>query len=189
LIDLVVVGTSWGGLQALELLLARLPDELDAPIAIAQHRGPDAVPDGLARLLSRHCRRAVSEAEDKDPIEPRRVYLAPPDYHLLVQRGSFALSTEDRVAFARPSIDVLFETAAVAYGAGVAGVVLTGANADGATGLARIVAHGGHAIVQDPVTAERPTMPAAALARVPRARVLPLERIPRALADLCLVRA
>jgi two-component system chemotaxis response regulator CheB len=128
----------------------------------------------------------VVEVEDKDLIAPGRVYLAPPDYHLLVEPGSFALSVDERVQYARPSIDVLFESAADAYGERVIGVVLTGANADGAAGLARIAKRGGAAIVQDPETAEAREMPAAALAAAP-ATVLPLESIGPHIAELCAV--
>ena len=181
--ELIVVGCSWGGLAALGRLLEHLPDEVDVPIAIAQHRGPDSLRGALQAALQRHLARPVVEAADKDPIEPGHVYVAPPDYHLLVEVGSFALSVDERVQHARPSIDVLFESAADAYGAGVIGVVLTGANADGAAGLARIAARGGVAIVQDPETAEAREMPEAALAAAP-ATVLPLEGIGPLLGEL-----
>jgi len=181
--ELIVVGCSWGGLAALGRLLEHLPDEVDVPIAIAQHRGPDSLRGALQAALQRHLARPVVEAADKDPIEPGHVYVAPPDYHLLVEVGSFALSVDERVQHARPSIDVLFESAADAYGAGVIGVVLTGANADGAAGLARIAARGGVAIVQDPETAEAREMPEAALAAAP-ATVLPLEGIGPFLGEL-----
>ena len=181
--ELIVVGCSWGGLAALGRLLEHLPDEVDVPIAIAQHRGPDSLRGALQAALQRHLARPVVEVGDKDPIEPGHVYVAPPDYHLLVEVGSFALSVDERVQHARPSIDVLFESAADAYGAGVIGVVLTGANADGAAGLARIAARGGVAIVQDPETAEAREMPEAALAAAP-ATVLPLEGIGPFLGEL-----
>ena len=181
--ELIVVGCSWGGLAALGRLLEHLPDEVDVPIAIAQHRGPDSLRGALQAALQRHLARPVVEAADKDPIEPGHVYVAPPDYHLLVEVGSFALSVDERVQHARPSIDVLFESAADAYGAGMIGVVLTGANADGAAGLARIAARGGVAIVQDPETAEAREMPEAALAAAP-ATVLPLEGIGPFLGEL-----
>ena len=181
--ELIVVGCSWGGLAALGRLLEHLPDEVDVPIAIAQHRGPDSLRGALQAALQRHLARPVVEAADKDPIEPGHVYVAPSDYHLLVEPGSFALSVDERVQHARPSIDVLFESAADAYGAGVIGVVLTGANADGAAGLARIAARGGVAIVQDPETAEAREMPEAALAAAP-ATVLPLEGIGPFLGEL-----
>ena len=128
--ELICVGASWGGLDAISRLLSGLPGEVDLPIVVAQHRHVTSPPGALADLLHLRIGRPVQDVEDKMPIEPRNVYLAPPDYHLLVQRGSFALSTDARVQFARPSIDVLFESAAHAYGRGVIGIILTGANED-----------------------------------------------------------
>ena len=174
--ELIVVGCSWGGLAALGRLLDHLPEDLELPIVIAQHRAPESLRGALEAILQRHLTRPVVEVADKDPIERRHVYVAPPDYHLLVEPGSFALSVDERVQHARPSIDVLFESAADAYGASVIGIVLTGANEDGAAGLARIAERGGVAIVQDPETAEAREMPEAAIAAAP-ATVLPLERI------------
>ena len=170
--ELIVVGASWGGLHAVSELLAQLPDELDVPVAVAQHRGPGA--GRLEELLRVHTSRPVVEVADKDAIEARHVYLAPPDYHLLVERGHFSLSTEERVMYARPSIDVLFESAADAYRERTIGIVLTGANADGAAGLARIKQVGGVGIVQDPGTATARQMPEAALAATQADAVLPL---------------
>ena len=175
--DLIVVGASWGGLFALRDLLAGLPDGFRTPIAIAQHRSPESTHDAFVDLLGHFSPVPVTEASDKEPIEPGHVYVAPPDYHLLVEQGRFALSTEAKVRFSRPSIDVLFESAADAYGSQVAGVILTGSNADGARGLQAIQRRGGLAIVQDPATAERSEMPRAALDAVPSARVLALEDI------------
>ena len=129
-------------------MLAGFPDDIDVPIVVAQHRHRDSVEETLSALLSSHIGRPVADVDDKLPIERGRVYLAPPDYHLLVERGWFALSVDERVQFARPSIDVLFQSAADAYGAGVIGVVLTGSNEDGAAGLARIKERGGVAVVQ-----------------------------------------
>ena len=185
--ELVVVGCSWGGLAALGRLLDHLPEDVDLPIVVAQHRGPESLRGVLEATLRRGHPRPVVEVEDKDAIAPCRVYLAPPDYHLLVEPGSFALSLDERVQHARPSIDVLFESAADAYGERVIGVVLTGANEDGAAGLARIVERGGAAIVQDPETAEAPEMPAAALAAAAAATVLPLEAIGPHIGELCAV--
>jgi two-component system, chemotaxis family, protein-glutamate methylesterase/glutaminase len=185
--ELVVVGTSWGGLAALGRLLDHLPDELDLPIAIAQHRGAGSLEGALAASLQRRVRRRVHEVDDKDPIERGHVYVAPPDYHLLVERRSFALSLDERVRHARPSIDVLFESAADAYGAGVIGVVLTGANDDGAAGLARIKERGGVAIAQDPATAEAPAMPRAAI-KAAAPIVLAVARIGPCIAEVTAVR-
>ena len=174
--DIVVVGTSLGGLAALEILLSGLPAEFPLPVAIVQHRGMDS-DETLMLLLQVHCALPVSEPDDKDPIEPGRIYLAPPGYHLLVDRGSFALSMDAKVCYARPSIDVLFESAAEAYKERVIGVVLTGASRDGSEGLARIKGRGGLAVVQDPKGAEAPTMPEAAIAKVKVDRILPLPQI------------
>jgi len=175
--DLVCVGASWGGLQALGRILADLPGDFDLPIAIAQHRHPDSQEGTLAQLLQLQTKRRVLDVDDKMAIEPRHVYVAPPNYHLLVERGSFALSVDERIKFARPSIDVLFETAAHAYGAGVIGIILTGANEDGALGLARIKNAGGVALIQDPLGAARRTMPDAAIAATVVDAILPLEAI------------
>ncbi|HEX8148399.1 MAG TPA: chemotaxis protein CheB [Pyrinomonadaceae bacterium] len=172
----VVVGTSAGGLAAMQVLLPGLADDFPWPVVLVQHRSKEPGSE-LCKYLGRCCRRNVSEPEDKEPIMAGRVYLAPRDYHLLVERGNFALSTEAPVYFARPSIDVLFESAADAYGAGVVGVVLTGANGDGARGLARIKAAGGVAVVQDPSTARAPEMPRAAIKAANVDRVLPLPEI------------
>ena len=184
--DLIAVGASWGGLEAVGVLLATLPDELDVPIAVVQHRGADGRRTGLAELLQSTTTRPVRDANDKEPIERGVVYLAPADYHLLVEPGHFALSTDERVNYARPAVDVLFHSAADAYGPGAIGIVLTGANEDGAAGLARIKEAGGVAIVQDPRTAERSQMPAAALAATSADVVLPLDEIGPFLRGLCL---
>lgn len=175
--QLVAVGTSLGGLNALIELLHRLPSSLPVPIVVVQHRSP-AADSGLAALLQDHTALTVEEAEDKQPMSSGTVYLAPPDYHLLIEEpGLLALSTDAPVRSARPSIDVLFETAADAYGPALVGVLLTGASADGAEGLAAIKARGGRAIVQDPSTAECRTMPAAGISATAVDYVLPLEAI------------
>jgi two-component system, chemotaxis family, protein-glutamate methylesterase/glutaminase len=184
--ELIVVGASWGGLHAVGRLLETLPAELDLPIAIAQHRGPDPRQTSLAKLLETSAARPVRDVTDKEPLERGVVYLAPPDYHLLVEPGRFSLSIDARVNFARPSIDVLFQTAADAYGPAAIGIILTGANEDGAAGLARIKEAGGVAIVQDPQTAERARMPEAALEATPADVVLPLDEMAPFLRGLCL---
>ncbi len=177
---IVAVGGSAGGMEAMRSILAQLPRGLDAAVVMVQHRARFS--DALADVLQLGSHLPVGEPEDKDSVEPGRVYIAPADYHLLVEPGHFALSTDDPVLFSRPSIDVLFESVADAYGAAAMGVVLTGANHDGARGLRRIVDRGGSAIVQDPRQAEAPTMPRAAAALVPEARVLPLSEIGGAIA-------
>ena len=173
---IVVVGTSWGGLAALRMLIEALPPEYDIPTAIVQHRHRDS--DAmLARFMQDHTQLRVCEVEDKQPIETGRLFIAPANYHTLVEAGHFSLSTEAPVRHSRPSIDVAMTSAAVSYGHRAVGVVLTGANADGADGLRRIASSGGMAVIQDPASAEVKAMPVAALRAVPTARVFPLERI------------
>ena len=182
---MICIGASWGGLHAISRVLADIPGEVEHPIAIVQHRHPDSAEGALADLLQLHTSRPVADVDDKTPIERAKVYLAPPDYHLLVERGSFALSVDERVRHARPSIDVFFESAADAYREGVIGVVLTGANEDGAAGLARIKARGGVALIQDPARAERRAMPDAAIAATVADAVLPLDAIGNFIYGLC----
>ncbi|HAA32210.1 MAG TPA: chemotaxis protein CheB [Cyanobacteria bacterium UBA8553] len=197
--ELIVIGASLGGLHALEVLLKGLPKNFPLPVAIAQHRHKTS-DDSLSVVLQRYCPLLVTEVEDKDKIMPGRVYLAPADYHLLVEvsqtqwnsQGEYktsiptlALSTEAPVLYARPSIDVLFESAADAYGAKVIGVILTGASHDGSQGLARIKANGGLTIVQEPNTACCATMPKAAIAAVSVDWILPLNKIAPLIVNLC----
>ena len=179
---LIVVGVSAGGLQAVGTLLSGLPADLAVPIAVVQHRSRDS--DALALVLQEYTGLRVSEIEDKMPFGAGGVYIAPPDYHVLVDHGHFSLSVDAPVKHSRPSIDVLFESAADELGPGVIGVVLTGANRDGARGLQRIVARGGRALIQEPQTAEVAVMPRAALELVPQARVGPLEQLSHWLTEL-----
>ncbi len=181
---LVAIGASWGGLRALETVLGALPEDFAAPVVIAQHRQADATDGTLVRLLDARCALTVCEAEDKQELDPGLVLVAPPDYHLLVEPGAVALSVDPPLNYSRPAIDVLFGSVAHAYGERAVGVVLTGANADGALGLAQIAGRGGTAIVQDPETAERREMPEAALWATPEARVLELTQIAPALTGL-----
>lgn len=162
--ELVVVGTSLGGLDALNVLLTGLPKHFPASVAVVQHRHKNE--NTLSFFLQQHSALPLREPEDKEVIVPGHIYLAPADYHLLVEPGSFALSTEAPVEYARPSIDVLFESAADAYAEKVIGIILTGSNQDGAQGLAKIKAHGGLAVVQEPATAFSRSMPEAALAKL-----------------------
>jgi two-component system chemotaxis response regulator CheB len=183
--ELIVIGSSWGGLDALSRLLDGLDDRVRQPIVVAQHRAVDSEDGVLGGLLQHHTRRIVSDPDDKTPLEPGHVYIGPPDYHVLVENGHLALSVDAPVQFARPSIDVLFESAADAYGDRLVGVVLTGANADGAAGLARIKDRGGVALVQDPETSMRRTMPDAAIAATTADAILPLDEMPKFLYGLC----
>jgi two-component system, chemotaxis family, protein-glutamate methylesterase/glutaminase len=184
--ELICVGASWGGFDAFRQLLSDLPEEIDVPIVLTQHRHPDSPGGVLAELLGLRLRRRVVDVEDKMPIEPNMVYVAPSDYHLLVQRGSFALSLDERVQYARPSIDVVFESAAYAYGPAVIGIILTGANEDGAAGLALIKHRGGVAVIQDPKDAVRRAMPDAAIAATAADAVLPLDEIGKFVYGLCM---
>lgn len=179
--ELVVVGTSAGGLAALEAIVSRLPAGYGLPLLVVQHRSRDS--DMLCDVLQHRTRLLVQEVLDKERMRPGVIYLAPPDYHVLVEAGEFALSSDEPVRFARPSIDVAFTSAADAYGERLVGVVLTGANDDGAAGLRRIAERGGLVLVQDPTTAEVKRMPAAAAA-VPGAEVLSLAEIAARLRSL-----
>jgi two-component system chemotaxis response regulator CheB len=173
---LIVVGCSLGGYNALQVVLRALPRDYPLPVAIVQHRGVEQS-EHLWSALQELTPLPVREADDKEPIVPGCVYVGPPDYHLLVDSGRFALSTDSKVVSARPSIDMLFESAADAYLDRVVAVVLTGSSKDGAEGVTRVHRKGGTVVVQDPATAEARTMPEAAIAAVPVDRVLPLPEI------------
>ncbi|MFP2957669.1 chemotaxis protein CheB [Myxococcus sp. 1LA] len=176
-IDAVAVGASAGGVEALGVVLPALPREFRPSVLVVIHQ-PRERRSLLSDIFSARCALPVREAQDKEPVQPGTIYFAPPDYHLLVDDGpSLALSADDPVHFSRPSIDVLFESAADTYGHRLAGLILTGANSDGAHGLAAVREAGGVTLVQRPDTAQVSTMPAAALARGPADFVLPLEQI------------
>jgi len=181
--EIAVIGTSWGGLAALHQIFGALPSSFRLPVVVVQHRHKDSG-QFLPRVLQDDTSLCVCDAEDKAPIMAGNIYIAPANYHVLVERGHLSLSTDEPVAFSRPSIDVTFSSAADAYRQGVVGIVLTGANSDGARGLKRVSDRGGLAIVQRPETAESPIMPAAALRQVPDARVLTLAEIAELIATL-----
>jgi two-component system chemotaxis response regulator CheB len=181
---IIVVGTSIGGLRALQTLLSGLPDEFPVPMVIVQHRGKDSE-TGLCDFLARSSRLPISEPDDKEAILPGRAYLAPRDYHLLVEKGTFALSTGAPVSFARPSIDVLFESVADEYKEDAIGIILTGANRDGARGLAAIKLQGGLTLVEDPASAACREMPDAAIAGSAVDKTLALDEIGPFLGKLC----
>jgi two-component system chemotaxis response regulator CheB len=174
--EIAVIGTSWGGLAALRELVSALPDDLPMPVVLIQHRHKLS-DSALPQLLQDKTNLRVCEVEDKAPIEPGNVYVAPADYHLLIEREYFTLSVEEPIRYSRPSIDLTFSTAADVFGGKTIGAVLTGANADGAEGLRRIAERGGLTMVQEPATAESPTMPAAALKAAPSSRILTLGAI------------
>ena len=181
--EIVVIGTSWGGLAALTELLGALPADFPIPIAVVQHRSKESE-RLLPQLLQDATDLTVCEMDDKDPLVPGTVHIAPANYHALIDTGMVTLTVEDPVRFSRPSIDLLFISAADTYRAGTIGIVLTGANEDGSRGLDHIVKRGGRALVQDPKTAEIPIMPAAAIKLVPSAEVLSLAGIASRLIEL-----
>ena len=164
-------------------LLGGLPSDFAIPVVVVQHRSIDSE-RLLGQLLQDATDLRVCEIEDKDELTPGTVHLAPANYHVLIEHGYVSLTVEEPVRFSRPSIDVMLTSASDTYGAGVIGVVLTGANEDGARGLAHIVKRGGRALVQDPKTAEIPIMPIAAIRAVPTAEVLPLDGMVSRLIEL-----
>jgi two-component system chemotaxis response regulator CheB len=183
-IDAVVIGASAGGVDALGALLPALPAAFRPSLFIVLHL-PRERPSLLVEIFARRCALPIREAEDKQPIEPGTVYFAPPDYHMLLEKClQIALSADEPVHYSRPSIDVLFESAADAYGERLLGIVLTGANEDGAAGLHTIHLAGGTTIVQQPDNAKVPLMVVSALQRGPADFVLSLEEIAEFLGGL-----
>jgi two-component system chemotaxis response regulator CheB len=178
---LVVIGTSLGGLTALPTILRGLPKDFRCPVVVVQHRAIHTDDAGLVAAMQRGCPLEVREVEDKDRLMPGRVYLAPSDYHVLVEDNHLTLSTEARVLHARPSIDVLFESAADSHRKRVVGVVLTGASRDGVDGCQAIKRHGGVVIVQEPSSAESALMPGSVAREVAVDRVLLLPQMAQAL--------
>lgn len=182
----IVIGCSAGGLTALESLFADLDPALPQAMAVCCHTGSATV-DLLCELLAKHATHPVEEARERAPMRGGVIHVAPSGYHLLIETNQrFALSVDQRVSFARPSIDVLFESAAEAWRDALVGIVLTGANSDGAAGLLRVRQCGGIAVVQDPSEAESPAMPAAALERAGADFCLPLADIAPLINRLCL---
>jgi two-component system chemotaxis response regulator CheB len=183
-IDAVVIGASAGGVEALSELLPALPASFRPSVFIVLHL-PRERPSLLVDIFESRCARPVREAEDKEPAEPGTVYFAPPDYHLLIEKSrQIALSADEPVHFSRPSIDVLFESAADVYGQRLLGIILTGANEDGATGLHTIRRAGGITVVQQPDHAKVPAMVVLALQRGPADFVLSLPEIAELLSAL-----
>lgn len=173
----VVIGASAGALEALSVILPALPATFKLPVMVVVHVPPDKQ-SVLAELFQAKCSLTVKEAEDKEPLRPATVYFAPPDYHLLVETSEvLSLSSDEPVLFSRPSIDVLFESAADAYGNGLIAIVLTGANQDGASGAKAVIDAGGTAIIQRPDEAFAPAMPEAAIASNPDATVMAITDI------------
>ncbi len=182
--EAIVMGVSAGGMSALSTVLSRLPADYALPIIVVQHMDPNSrgyLPDHL----DRKCNIQVKEAEEKENIMGGVAYIAPPNYHLLLEEDrTFSLSVDDAVNYSRPSIDVMFESAADVYRRRLVGVVLTGANADGSNGLKKIKAIGGLAVVQDPATSHVDYMPKAAIASTKVDHILSLEEIASLLTEL-----
>jgi len=159
----IVIGTSAGGLTALSILLEKIPPIYPLPLIVVQHRSKDQK-TLLEEVLQPKCKIQIKQADEKEKIEKGIVYIAPPDYHLLIEKDlTFSLSCDELVLYSRPSIDVLFESAAIAYKDGLIGIILTGANSDGAAGLQTIKKHGGITIAQSPAEATFPRMPSSAI--------------------------
>jgi two-component system, chemotaxis family, protein-glutamate methylesterase/glutaminase len=176
-IDAVAIGASAGGVDVLSVLLPALPLSCRASLFIVLHI-PRERPSLLPELFASRCALPVKEAEDKEPVQPGTVYFAPPDYHMLIERGpALALSSDEPVHFSRPSIDVLFDSAADVYCERLLGLILTGANQDGAKGLATIGRAGGRTVVQEPRTAAVSFLPEAAVRQGPVDFVLSLEQL------------
>lgn len=183
--EAVVIGASAGGLSALHHVFSQLDKDFCLPVLIVQHISPN-FESRLPLLLSQYRAGVVKEAEDKEQITEGNVYISPPNYHLLVEQDkNIALSVEGRVNYSRPSIDVLFETASEAYSDRLVGIILTGANADGAEGLSQIKKRYGLTVVQAPDSAEFDTMPKAAIAASDPDFILPLNEIGTLLNSLC----
>jgi len=182
--EAIVIGVSSGGLNAMKILFSLLPADFSMPIIVVQHVGARSE-NVWIQLLNNHCKVEIKEADEKEKIEKGKIYVAPPNYHLLIEKNkTFSLTVDERVNYARPSIDVLFETASEAYQTHLIGVVLTGANNDGSNGIKCIKERGGLTIVQQPDTAESSYMPASAIATSKPDYILPLEEIIKLLIEI-----
>ncbi|MFV5687896.1 chemotaxis protein CheB [Flavobacterium sp. ZT3R25] len=175
--EAIVIGVSSGGMNALKIIFSALPIDFNIPIIIVQHVGVHSDSEWI-KLLNKKSHLDIKEADEKEKIEKGKIYIAPPNYHLLIEKDkTFSLTIHERVSFARPSIDVLFESAAEAYKNKLIGIVLTGSNHDGTKGIKRIKECGGLAIIQDPKTAESAYMPNSAIAAIVPDYILSLENI------------
>ncbi|TDE53402.1 chemotaxis protein CheB [Flavobacterium sp. GT3P67] len=175
--EAIVIGVSSGGMNALKIIFSALPVDFNIPIIIVQHVGAHSDSQWI-KLLNEKSPLEIKEADEKEKIENGKIYIAPPNYHLLIEKDkTFSLTIDERVSFARPSIDVLFESAAEAYKNKLIGIVLTGSNHDGTKGITRIKECGGLAIIQDPKTADSAYMPKSAIAAIVPDYILSLEDI------------
>ena len=173
----IVIGASAGGFFTLGKLLSLLPKDFSIPILVVQHISPNS-DSYMPIYLNSNCKITVKEADEKEPILPGFVYFAPPNYHLLVEEDhTISLSNDEKLNYSRPSIDILFETASYAYESELIGIILTGANSDGAIGLAQIKDAGGYCIVQDPKEADTQAMPLAAIEKATPHKTLIIEKI------------
>ena len=182
--EAIVIGTSSGGMNALNFLCSALPVDFSIPIIIVQHIGPHSDNQWI-KLLNINSKLSLKEVDEKEKIENGNVYIAPPNYHLLIEKDrTFSLTIDERVNYSRPSIDVLFESAAEAYKNKLIGVILTGSNNDGTNGIKRVIECGGLAIIQNPETAESAYMPKSAIAAIKPDYILSLEGITELLITL-----
>ncbi|MBN2259059.1 MAG: chemotaxis protein CheB [Clostridiales bacterium] len=174
----IVIGTSAGGIEALKILLEDLPETLSVPIIFVLHIGEDS--EKVVNMFNNFFRVRVKEAQDKEEIKKGIVYMAPSGYHLAIEKGGiFSLSLEEKIKYSRPSIDILFESAAEVYTDELVGIILTGANSDGAAGLQKIDSLGGMCIIQDPEEAYLAVMPQKSIEAVPSGHIWQLEKINR----------
>jgi two-component system chemotaxis response regulator CheB len=175
--EAIVIGVSSGGLKALKIIFSALPSNFAVPVIVVQHIGPRSE-NSWIKLLNDSCIIPIKEADEKEKVGTRSIYVAPSNYHLMIEKDkTFSLTIDERVNFARPSIDVLFESAAEAYKEKLIGIILTGANNDGTKGVKRIKECGGIVIIQDPETAESSYMPASAIAAVQPDYIQALDQI------------
>ncbi len=182
--EAIIIGGSWGGLHAVTTILEKLQPDYPVPVIVVLHRGKNFASE-LDIVLGKKLNMPVKEVEEKEPVLPGHVYIAPANYHLLIEQDrTFSLDISSPVLYSRPSIDVTFESAAEVYKHKLLGIILTGANNDGARGLQILVSKGGQALVQDPAEAEANLMPKAAIRSVPTAQVLTLKRIEQFLIQL-----
>lgn len=173
----IVIGVSSGGMNAMKILFTHIPVDFRIPVVIVQHVSPHSDNQWI-KLLDSRSKLCIKEADEKESIEPGKIYIAPSNYHLLIEKDkTFSLTIDERVNYARPSIDVLFESAADAYQDSLIGIILTGSNSDGTKGIKRIQECGGLTIIQNPETAESAYMPASAIAAITPDYILPLEDI------------
>lgn len=173
----IVLGVSSGGMEAIKKIFTALPASFGIPMVIVQHVSPRSDSQWIS-ILNKNCQLQIKEADEKEKIKKGIIYIAPPNYHLLIENDhTFSLTVDEKVNYARPAIDVLFETAAIAFKSNLIGIVLTGANHDGAAGLKMIKECGGLCIVQDPATAVSPYMPQSAIALAEPDYVLMLDDI------------